>query len=98
VAHVLRKAKYGKARSKMKTKNYAWAVNLASWFAVGMAVVQTILINIGLMHGRPFDPVVGGETILLAAIGVVTGVMARCLKQIEARLTKIENERVDNSN
>jgi hypothetical protein len=82
----------------MKAKNYAWAVNLASWFAVGLAVVQTILINIGLMHGRPFDPVVAGETILLAAIGVVTGVMARCLKQIEARLTKIENESAENSN
>jgi hypothetical protein len=33
------------------------------------------LINIGLMHSRPFDPVVAGETVLLAVIRILMGVV-----------------------
>lgn len=79
----------------MKTKNYAWAVNLAGWLALGIAVLQTVIFQIGLSHGHPFDPIIAGEISLMAIVGIVTSVVARCLKKIEARLTRIERERSD---
>jgi hypothetical protein len=74
----------------MKIENYAWAVNLSGWLALGAAAIQTILVQIGLMNGHPFEPAVAGEIILMAVFGIVTSVLARCLKLIEARLTRIE--------
>ncbi|MFI5021590.1 MAG: hypothetical protein ACHQRJ_08060 [Alphaproteobacteria bacterium] len=77
----------------MKTKNYAWVLNLTGWAALGLAVVDSVIFNIGLANGHPFDPVIAFGIMLTALIGVVTSVVARSLKKIEARLTKIENER-----
>jgi hypothetical protein len=79
----------------MNLKNYAWAVNLTGWLALGIAVLQTIVLQIGLWHGHPFDPVIGLEISLMAMVGIVTSVLAHCLKRIEARLTKIESGRSD---
>jgi hypothetical protein len=81
----------------MKPQNYAWAVNLAGWLALGFASMQAVIVQIGLLRGHPFDPVVAGEITLMAMVGIVTCVLASCLKRIEARLTKIESER-PNSN
>gem|GEM_PF-4342816 len=77
----------------MKPKNYAWAVNLTGWLAIGIAAIQTIILQIDLLHGHSFDPVIGLEISLMAVVGIVTSVLARCLKRIEARLTKIESGR-----
>ena len=79
----------------MKTKNYAWAVNLAGWLALGIAVMQTVTLQIGILHGHPFEPIIGLEISLMAMLGIVVCVLARCLKRIEARLTKIESGRSD---
>ena len=79
----------------MKTKNYAWAVNLAGWLAIGFAAIQTIILQIGLLHAHPFDPIEGLGISLMAMLGIVACVLARCLKRIEARLTKIETGQSD---
>jgi hypothetical protein len=46
-------------------------------------------------RGHPFDPEIGLEISLMAMVGIVTSVLAHCLKRIEARLTKIESGRSD---
>ncbi len=79
----------------MKPKNYAWAVNLAGWLALAVAVAQAVIFQIGLSNGHPFDPAVAGEIVLLAVLGVIAAVVAHCLKNIEARLTKIEKGPTD---
>lgn len=75
----------------MKVGNYAWAANLSGWLALGIAAIGTIIEQIGLMNGHPFDPAIAGEIALMAVLGIVASVLARCLKRIEARLTKIES-------
>lgn len=79
----------------MKPRNYAWAVNLAGWLALAVAVIQAVIFQIGLSNGHPFNPAVAGEIVLLAVFGIVAAVVARCLKSIEARLTKIEGDATD---
>lgn len=74
----------------MKSKNYAWVVNLAGWVVLAIAVVQFVIFQIGLLRGHSFNPVIASENSLVAVLGVLTCVIARCLKNIEARLTKIE--------
>jgi cell division protein ZapA (FtsZ GTPase activity inhibitor) len=51
-----------------------------------------------MWHGHPFDPIESGEIALLVVVGIAALATAHCLKSIEQRLTKIENERRENSN
>lgn len=74
----------------MRPKNYAWAVNLASWFVLGVAGVHAVVFQIGLANGHPFDEAIAGQIVVLAVIGIVAAVLAKCLKRIEARLAKLE--------
>jgi hypothetical protein len=75
----------------MKIANYAWAVNLTGWLALGVAILETVLLQVGLRNGHPFEPAIAGEIILLAILGIVACVLARCLKRIETRLTRMES-------
>jgi hypothetical protein len=74
----------------MRPKNYAWAVNLASWFALGVAGVHAVIFQISLANGYPFDPAIASQIVVLAVIGIVAALLAKCLKSIEARLAKLE--------
>ena len=79
----------------MKPRNYAWAVNLVGWLALAIAVIQAVIFQVGLSNGHAFNPAVAGEIVLMAVLGVVAAILARCLKNIEARLTKIESGTTD---
>jgi hypothetical protein len=76
----------------MKTNNYAWVVRLTGWLALVIFASQFVIFQIGLLHGHPFDPVIGLEMSLMAVLAVMAFALAECLKRIEARLTKIESE------
>ena len=79
----------------MKLKNYAWAVYLTGWLALGAAAIQFVIFQIGLLYGHPFNPVIGGEISIMIMLGIIAFALADCLKRIEERLTKIERERPD---
>lgn len=70
----------------MSTNNYASAVNAVGVLIVVIAVVHTVIFEVGLLHGYPFDPIIALEISITAVIGIVTSVIARCLKKIEAEL------------
>ena len=55
-------------------------------------IVQFALMQLGLMNGHSFDPIVAGEVSILIALGVCASVLGNCLKKIEARLSSLESE------
>jgi hypothetical protein len=79
----------------MKHKNFSWAVNLTGILALALAAVQTAILQIGLYNGHPFNPVIALEIMIVALIGIASALLARCLKEIKARLTRIEGERTN---
>jgi hypothetical protein len=79
----------------MKSKNYARRVYLAAWLALGIAAIDAVIFQIGLANGWPFNQAAAGEIIVLATLGIIAAALARCLKSIEARLSKLETGSAD---
>jgi hypothetical protein len=52
-------------------------------------------LEIGLSNGHPFNLAFSGEIVVLAVLGMIASVIAKRLKNIEARLTKIETGATD---
>ena len=77
----------------MKTKNLAWVVKLTGNGFIGVAALMFIVFQIGLLSGWSFDEALASEVVALAPVGVATSIVGRCLAGIEARLTRIEQER-----
>ena len=73
-------------------KNGAWLIRFVGWAFFLIGVAQFALVQVGLMHGHPFDPIVAGEDSILVAIGVCAGALGKCLKKIETRLSFLESE------
>lgn len=74
-------------------RKQSWVVLLYGfgYLFAGTAVALTIADNVSRPH--PFDPGAALAIAALGAIGIVAAVAAKCLKQIDVRLNKLETVR-----
>jgi hypothetical protein len=73
-------------------KSSAWLMRLVggAFFLAGLVLFA--LLQLGLMNGHPFDPIVAGDASIMIAIGMCASLMGNCLKKIETRLSSLESE------
>ena len=65
-------------------------MGLTGTFFICVAAIQFILLQIGVLNGRPFSPGIAASIISIAAVGVLGSLASYCFEKTEERLDRLE--------